>query len=109
MKKRRLAAILLSLLSFNTLNSSKLSLNLLPTQTCSAEQGIKQPLVVCVMGENKEYNNAVASLVLENDTNARLEDIEVTNFDPMKLKEAKNNPDLKVGVITYDPKIDDFN
>jgi len=109
MKKRRLAAILLSLLSFNALNSSKLSLNLLPTQSCSAEQIIKRPLVICVMGENKEYNNMVASLVLENDTNARLKDIEIRDFKPMELYEAKNNPNLKVAVITYDPKIDDFN
>lgn len=109
MKKRRLAAILLSLLSFNALNSSKLSLNLLPTQTCSAEQIIKRPLVICVMGENKEYNNAVASLVLENDTNARLKDITITDFDSMQLYTAKNNSNLKVAVITYDPKVDDFN
>jgi hypothetical protein len=109
MKKRRLAAILLSLLSFNALNSSKLSLNLLPTQSCSAEQIIKRPLVICVMGENKDYNNAVASLVLANDDEARLGDIRVTKFNPMELYEAKNNPNLKVGVITYDPKINDFN
>ena len=74
-----------------------------------AEPGIIQPLVVCVMGENKEYNNMVASLVKENDTNATLENIKITDFDPMELYEAKNNRELKVAVITYDPKIDDFN
>ena len=109
MKKRRLAAILLSLLSFNALNSSKLSLNLLPTQSCSAEQIIKRPLVICVMGENKEYNNAVASLVLENDTNARLGNIEIRDFKPMDFLPAKGVDNVRVGVITYDPKIDDFN
>ena len=109
MKKRRLAAILLSLLSFNALNSSKLSLNLLPTQSCSAEQIIKRPLVVCVMGENKDYNNAFASLVLENDTNATLGNIEIHDFKPMDFLPAKGVDNVRVGVITYDPKIDDFN
>jgi len=67
MKKRRLAAILLSLLSFNALNSSKLSLNLLPTQSCSAKPVIKCPSIVVILGENKEDNNKMASLVLAND------------------------------------------
>jgi hypothetical protein len=61
------------------------------------------------MGENKEYNNAVASLIVENDTNARLKDIEIHDFKPMDFLPAKGVDNVRVGVITYDPKIDDFN
>lgn len=74
-----------------------------------AEPIIKRPLVICVMGENKEYNNAVASLVLENDTNATLGNIEIRDFKPMDFLPAKGVGNVRVGVITYDPKIDDFN
>lgn len=74
-----------------------------------AEPGIKRPLVICVMGENKDYNNMVASLVLENDTNATLGNIAIHDFKPMDFLPAKGVGNVRVGVITYDPKIDDFN
>lgn len=71
---------------------------------------IKKPLVFAVIGENEEDNNKIASLVLANDDEIELKDIEIKKFNPIKLYEAKNNLDLKVAVITYNPNIDnDFN
>lgn len=75
-----------------------------------AKPVIKCPSIVVIMGENKEDNNKMASLVLANDDDLKLKDIEIAKFNQMELYEAKNNPDLKVTVITYNPQIDnDFN
>lgn len=86
------------LLSFNLVSNS-LGMDYYEKSKASS------PLIVCVIGENEEDNNKIASLVIANDIDVKLGDIEVTKFDPMQLYSAKNNPNLKVGVITYNPKI----
>ena len=71
---------------------------------------VKKSLIVAVIGENEEDNNKVASWMLENNDDVEFKDVDLTKFDPSKLYEANNNPDLKVAVITYNPQIDnDFN
>ncbi len=71
---------------------------------------VKKSLIVAVIGENEEDNNKVASWMLENNDDVEFKDVDLIKFDHSKLYEAKNNPNFKVAVITYNPNIDnDFN